>query len=834
MSERNGNQGAISIVKHQTYIPVRISALIITIIAVSTLVAYQSGDWQLVSFGPDYIPMAPLTAFLFMIYSGLLILQTIKEISPAWNGIFRTGIVIISIISAYTLLNGILSVFPDVENLIINIPAQVSDIQVGKISLVSASFLIISCLSLFCGTSREREYRNLSAVLAIVIFALGLMVIEGYWYNTPFLYGGSIVPVAFSTGCCFLLAGYALLELRKDDTKIGEALYGESIKAKLLRTFLPVMILFVLIEGYVFSVLVRPTSFLNPVLWSGIIAVISILVIVLITTILSGKIGAVIENAETERDTSLRELSRIHADLADAYKILEIQEEKLLQNLEEITSHEEELRTQNDELLNKQIALECSETRYFELFDHISSGVVVYEAVHDGEDFIIRDCNRAAERIEQIKRSSVIGKSLLEAFPAVRELGIFNIFQQVMKTGNPQSLPILYYHDDRVTGWRENYIYKLPSGEIVSVSDDVTERKKSEDALKESEQKFRIVADYTYDWETWENPDGEYVYISPSCEQITGYSPEEFKNQPDLQFRILHPLDKELWKNHLNESKTTDKIYSLHFRIIHRDGGVRWIHHVCQPIIISSGQNLGRRGSNRDVTHEKEADEALRERDAQYRMISENSADVIWVLNLESGKITYVSPSVYKLRGYTQDEVLSQSIQEVLTLESFQYVSEQLPGRISRFQTGDESERVQITEVSQPRKDGTIVPTEVVTTLIPDEKGNVIEILGVSRDITERKNAESRIKKAIDQINQNLETLAILNDQIRNPLAVMEIVAEDIGGESGEIIHEQITHIDEIIDKLDRGYLYSEKVRAFLTKHYYFPYRITETEETDS
>jgi PAS domain S-box-containing protein len=128
--------------------------------------------------------------------------------------------------------------------------------------------------------------------------------------------------------------------------------------------------------------------------------------------------------------------------------------------------------------------LRGNEKRYRELFENISSGVAVYEAKDKGKDFIFKDFNRAGEKIEKIQKEKLIGKSVLEVFPGVREFGLFDVFQRVWLTGKPEYHPISLYKDERIIGWRENYVYKLPSGEIVAVYDNITERKKAEAALK--------------------------------------------------------------------------------------------------------------------------------------------------------------------------------------------------------------------------------------------------------------------------------------------------------------------------------------------------------------
>jgi PAS domain S-box-containing protein len=131
-------------------------------------------------------------------------------------------------------------------------------------------------------------------------------------------------------------------------------------------------------------------------------------------------------------------------------------------------------------------AIQGSEKRFRELFNHMSSGVAIYEAKDNGRDFIFKDFNQAAEKIEKVKKDDIIGKSVLQIFSGVKDFGLFQIFQEVYKSGKSQKYPISFYKDKRITGWRENYIYKLPSGEIAAVYDDITERKKAEKALQKA------------------------------------------------------------------------------------------------------------------------------------------------------------------------------------------------------------------------------------------------------------------------------------------------------------------------------------------------------------
>ena len=125
---------------------------------------------------------------------------------------------------------------------------------------------------------------------------------------------------------------------------------------------------------------------------------------------------------------------------------------------------------------------ERSESLYRQLFDHSSSGVAVYEAVDDGQDFVFRDFNTAGEKLDGVERGELLGRKVTEVFPGVEDFGLLEIFRRVWRTGEPDEHPLSVYVDGNVEAWRENKIYKLPSGEIVAVYDDITRQKQAEDA----------------------------------------------------------------------------------------------------------------------------------------------------------------------------------------------------------------------------------------------------------------------------------------------------------------------------------------------------------------
>ncbi len=134
-------------------------------------------------------------------------------------------------------------------------------------------------------------------------------------------------------------------------------------------------------------------------------------------------------------------------------------------------------RKQAEEILRE------SESRLIDMFENLSSGVAIYHASTDGQTFTITAFNKAAERIENKRREDLIGKNVLDVFPGITEFGLLDVFRRVLKRGIAEHFPVSFYQDGRISGWRENYIYKLPNGEIVAIYDDVTKEKQADERI---------------------------------------------------------------------------------------------------------------------------------------------------------------------------------------------------------------------------------------------------------------------------------------------------------------------------------------------------------------
>jgi PAS domain S-box-containing protein len=197
----------------------------------------------------------------------------------------------------------------------------------------------------------------------------------------------------------------------------------------------------------------------------------------------------------------------IYANTTDAFDEEEV---KLLASLADDLDHGLNALRIQAERGKAEAGLRESEYRFRELFNQVTSGVAIYEVRNRGKDFIIQDFNRAAERITGVSKSAVLGRNLTELFPGVEEFGLLDVFRRVWETGSPEKHPLTFYHDQRLSFWAENTVYRLPSGEVVAVFDDVTEKKRAEQASKEAHETLMTVLEgmmadvYAADLETHE------------------------------------------------------------------------------------------------------------------------------------------------------------------------------------------------------------------------------------------------------------------------------------------------------------------------------------------
>ncbi|MDO9549528.1 MAG: PAS domain S-box protein [Methanoregula sp.] len=291
--------------------------------------------------------------------------------------------------------------------------------------------------------------------------------------------------------------------------------------------------------------------------------------------------------------------------------------------------------------------------------------------------------------------------------------------------------------------------------------------------LAESEERYRTVADFTYDWESWIAPDGTFLYVSPSCERITGYRPEEFIRDPDLLDAMAHTTDdrdKMIDHHSLVKDCCREPTY-LEFQIVTKNGEIRWIGHRCQPVYNPRGEYLGLRCSNRDITGRKQADKVLRETLEYLNNLFNyaNAPIIVWDTEF---RITRFNHAFEHLTGRIERDVLGQPLEILFPADS-------RDASLTLIKNTLEGEHWKTVEIPILSKDGSIQTALWNSANVLDEDGKIISTIAQGVDITERKKMsrlieasltekEALLKEVHHRVKNNLQIIAsVLNLQIR-------------------------------------------------------------------
>jgi len=386
--------------------------------------------------------------------------------------------------------------------------------------------------------------------------------------------------------------------------------------------------------------------------------------------------------------------------------------------------------------------LKESEEKLRLMFDALPEGITVI----DTEGKILQSNRATAHIYGYDNEREITGLNVLEFVNKKDRARVKEIMKKTLKKGSLGAIELTQLRKDQsefrvqLNGTVLKDVSGNPIG-FITIVEDITERKLAEKKLQEGEFRYRIVADNTYDWEWWLSPMGEFIYTSPSCSRITGYSASDFTDNAELFRSIIHHTDLPVWDKHKCASGQGEVVPAIKLRILRRDGSVRWIEHICQPVFNDTGEYLGSRGSNKDITERKLIEEALRQSEEKYRTILERMEDAYFETDL-AGNITFANNSLCRDLGYSMKELVGKRINYK------DYTADEDIKSVFRafnevYQTGVPNKGFAWTTI---RKDGVQRFVETSISLLRNNEGEIIGFRGVGRDVTERKQAQEKLQ----------------------------------------------------------------------------------------
>ena len=347
---------------------------------------------------------------------------------------------------------------------------------------------------------------------------------------------------------------------------------------------------------------------------------------------------------------------------------------------------------------------------------------------------------------------------------------------------------------------------KDKKGKVIAyegISRDITERKKAEIALLESESKFRMLTENASDliYRCLVYPEFRYEYISPSVKAITGYSAEDFYSQPFLGFKIVHPEDVHLLGESEKLIKSKSKLRNVKgpeviVRWIKKDGSVIWTETRNKPVFDENGHLVAIEGISRDITKQKLSEEKLKDSEERFKILS--NATFEGIVFSENGKIIDANDQFVKMYGYkSTKEIIGKNL-----IDNFVVKKQQpLVRKFVRISAANPW------EVDTIKKDGTIITVETKGQNIP-YFGKTIRAT-VIYDITERKKNEFDLRESertLSTLMSNLPGIAYRSDN--DDFWTMQFVSKGFQGLTGyspdDIINNKKIAFSEIIHPNDR------------------------------
>jgi PAS domain S-box-containing protein len=350
---------------------------------------------------------------------------------------------------------------------------------------------------------------------------------------------------------------------------------------------------------------------------------------------------------------------------------------------------------------------------------------------------------------------------------------VADIFTQLISNpGSTMRYVVRVLHADG--SWRtleaigQNLLDNPAVAGVVASFRDVTEQKQAQLDLRSSEEKFRNVLDNSFDMVYRLNFDkGRYDYISPSSQQLLGYTPEEFiELGVEHAASLLHPDDRDNVSikiiRLMEPSNQRDMVSTIEYRIKHRELGYRWVADNISVIQNEANVPAAVVGNLRDITERKRAEEALRDSEEKLQAMFESVNDGITVTDLD-GKIQQVNDAVVYIHGYNNKD-------ELLGLSGFELIAERDRSRaienMGRTLNEGSISNLEYKFLSKERKE---FDAELSVSLLRDASGTPSGFIGITRDVSERK----RMQEALQQSEEHFRAL------IENSLEAIAIVDRD-------------------------------------------------------
>lgn len=374
------------------------------------------------------------------------------------------------------------------------------------------------------------------------------------------------------------------------------------------------------------------------------------------------------------------------------------------------------------------------DNKYRLMFDNMNSGVVVYDVVEDGNDFVVVDVNRVAAEYDWVDFKSSLGKSVRKEMPEVTESGILEVLKRVWLTGESEHFPATLFSGGGNGKWIQGYVYKLPTDELIAVLDDVTEKLDSERDLVKTREILDRIYNLAAEGIVVSDADNRVEYANKHALDLFGFSEgDEFAGELTENWYV----DPEIRKRMLPVLQKKGFIEDADVELKRKNGGTFWARFNVSAEKDAEGNYVRGITFMTDITKQRESEEALRRSEAMLRSIYDSSLEGILVTDTK-GDFIFANEKAAQLFGFNKAEDMA----KVTGNDWYRYPDER-DKLINKLLTEG---TVSDYEIEYKRRGGDFFWGRVSGALQRDSEGNVTEIVGFMVDITKAKEAEAELK----------------------------------------------------------------------------------------
>jgi PAS domain S-box-containing protein len=343
------------------------------------------------------------------------------------------------------------------------------------------------------------------------------------------------------------------------------------------------------------------------------------------------------------------------------------------------------------------------------------------------------------------KPKDLIGKNFWKEFPELEGTNAAKNYHDAMEKRVAVEIEEYSLLTDR---WNQQKAYPTANGIVIAWAD-ITERKKTEEKLRQSEEKYRLIVDTAEEGIWLATTDGKATFVNQKMADMLGYSKEEILGKAGTEF-LEKPLPEEVYRNR----KILDKHGGIQTecKFIKKDGSILWTFANTVPVFDSQGKHVANIAMHTDITERKQTEKALREAEEKFRSLVESTSDMIWQVD-EKAVYTYVSPKIKDILGYEPQEVIGKTPFDLIDEEQEEEI-------VAAFlEIANKKEPFYGLQNCNVHKNGSRVLLETSGVPILDHKGNLVGYRGIDRDITDRKKAEEDLARSKQRITDILSSI---------------------------------------------------------------------------